>query len=94
MGTNEQDLTFEEKARQRDKNNEKIARIFRKKNETINEETQYKLFEPGSIAYEKIHESSKKKSRYRKIVVKENHDTYIIDTSDRKIHKCDLKKTL
>lgn len=94
MGPNEESLTYAERSRQITNNNNKIAKIFRNKDENINQETQYQLYDPGSIAYEKMHELSKKKSRYKKIIVKENHDTYIIDSMDRKIHKCDLRKTL
>lgn len=94
MGPNEESLTYAERSRQITDNNNKIAKIFRNKDENINQETQYQLYDTGSIAYEKMHELSKKKSRYKKIIVKENHDTYIIDSMDRKIHKCDLRKTL
>lgn len=94
LGDKEDGLTYEEIRRQRDSNNEKINQIFRKKNESIDQDNQYPPFEPGTIAFEKMHELSKKKSRYKKITIKENHDTYIIDSSDRKIHKCDLRKSL
>lgn len=90
LGENENNMTFDEVTRQRDKNNEKILQIYRKKDENI-VETTYPIYEPGTIAYEKAHEISKKKSRYKKLLVKEDHDTYIIDSRDRKIHKCDLR---
>lgn len=94
LGENDQNLTFEQRGRQRDFNNEKITNLFEKADEKINQDNQYQIFDPGTVAYEKMHELSKKKSRYRKILVKENHDTYIIDNSNRKIHKCDLRKFL
>lgn len=58
----------------------------------IRQDFKYQTCDPGTVAYEKMHELSKKKSRYKKIIISEDHDTYVIDSSNRKIHKCDLRK--
>lgn len=65
--------------------------MYQKKNDNIIDKD-YPTFEPGSYAFEKTKEISKRKSRYKKIQIKEDFDTYIIDANDRKIHKIDLRK--
>lgn len=92
LGENEQNLTYEQRNRQRNMSYDKIADIFRTKDEKIRQDFKYQTFDPGTVAYEKMHELSKKKSRYKKIIISEDHDTYVIDSSNRKIHKCDLRK--
>lgn len=85
------DLTFEEWQQLRDQNYEKILNIYRTKQAAIPQDKCYPTYEPDTIVYEKTKEISKRRSKNKPIKVKENHDTYIIDTTDRKIHKMDIR---
>lgn len=75
----------------RQENIDRIHKAFCEKNEKIPEQT-YPSYKEGNIAYEKINTVSKRGPRFKTVTVKENHNTYIIDDNDRKIHKCNLRK--
>lgn len=92
LGDNINNLPFEEFSRERDKTFEKINKIHQLKNENIVDKS-YPLFEPGSYAFEKNNDISKRKSRYKHIIIREDHNTYVIDSNGRKIHKVNLRKT-
>lgn len=82
--------TLEEQQRLRDQIHEKTLKIFQTKETTIPQDRQYPHYEPNTVVYEKTKEISKRRSKSKPVIVKENHDTYIIDSYDRKIHKMDI----
>lgn len=84
------ELTLDELQRLRDQTHEKVLTIFRNKDASINQDKQYPTYEPNTTAYERTKEISKRRSRNKPIVIKENHDTYIIDSNNRKVHKMDI----
>ena len=91
IGESRNNATYEEIATIRNKNNEKILQLYKNKDEKIIP----KLYQPYTIdsyAYEKTCSNNKRKSRYNIVKIKENHSTYIIDSNNRKIHKCNLRK--
>lgn len=85
------ELSFNELQRLRDQTYEKVLKIFKEKDASIPQDKQYPTYNPNTTVYEKTKEISKRRSRNRPIMVKENHDTFIIDMHDRKIHKMDIK---
>lgn len=91
IGEINKNLDANEINKRKTKSHEKVIQMYDKKNEKIPEET-YPTFEPGSDAFEKTHDISKRKSKYKKIKVKEDYSTYIIDINNRKIHKMNLRK--
>ncbi|XP_021712997.1 uncharacterized protein LOC5579020 isoform X1 [Aedes aegypti] len=91
IGETNQNLDEQEIARRKTKSHEKILNLYNEKNEKILDK-QYPNFQPGSYVFEKAKEISKRKSRYKKIQVKEDFDTYIIDSNNRKIHKMNIRK--
>ena len=91
IGEHRDNASMEELARVRDKNNEQILKIHTEKDRSIIPKT-YQPYEINSYAYEKTNTNNKRKSRYNMVKVKEDHNTYIIDFNNRKIHKCNLRK--
>lgn len=91
-GDNPDNLPFNEFAIQRDKNNEKITKLFKAKEENI-VPNKYETYTPNTYAYEKTFTNNKRKNRYNMVVIKEDHDTYVIDSNNRKIHKTNLRKS-
>lgn len=91
IGDINKNLDADEMIKQKTKSREKVINLYQKKNEHI-QEKQYPTFNPGTYVFEKTYDISKRKSRYKKIKIKENHDTYIIDTNNRKIHKINIRK--
>ena len=67
--------------------------MYQKKHENI-EDKYNPIFNPGLIAFEKIFDISKRRSRYQKIEIKDDHPTFVIDSKDRKIHKVNFRKNL
>lgn len=76
---------------ERHENIDRVQKVFFEKNNKIPEHS-YPTYIKGDQAYEKINTVSKRGPRYKTVTVKENHNTYIIDENDRKIHKCNLRK--
>lgn len=91
IGENINNQSYEEISKKREKNNEKIIKLYKVKEEKITPQS-YQRYEPNSYAYEKTHTNNKRDSRYYIIQIKEDHDTYVIDTNGRKIHKVNLRK--
>lgn len=91
IGENRDNASYEEIARAKEKNNEKILKLYQTKEEKIIPKT-YQPYEVNTYAYEKTSSNNKRKSRYNMVKIKEDHNTYIIDTHNRKIHKCNLRK--
>ena len=91
IGEVNRNLSTQEIDRRKAKTHENVIKLYKKKNENIQDKN-YPIYEPGSYAFEKSKEISKRKSRYKKIQVKENFDTFIIDSNNRKIHKMNLRK--
>uniref|UniRef100_A0AB38Z2N7 RNA-directed DNA polymerase n=1 Tax=Chalana errantivirus TaxID=3078400 RepID=A0AB38Z2N7_9VIRU len=90
QGSNHNNLPYSEFSRIREELHKKILEKHEKKANEI-EDKEYKTYEPGSIVFEKKVNVSKRKSRYKKTIVKEDHRTYIIDHDNRKIHKVNLR---
>lgn len=90
-GDNPDNLPYNEFRNQRNKNNAKILELFKTKEEKMPND-KYQIYEPNSYAYEKACTNNKRKSRYNMIIIKEDHDTYVIDSNNRKIHKTNLRK--
>lgn len=93
IGENRDNDSFEQIAESRNKNNEKIVKLFKEKEEKIIPK-KYQSYKIDSYAYEKTHSHNKRKSRYNIVKIKEDHDTYIIDSTNRKIHKVNLRKNV
>ena len=91
IGENDRRFTAEQIAIRKSKNYTKITQMYQKKHEKI-EDKNYPIFNPGSIAFEKSFDISKRRSKYKKIEIKEDHPTFVIDSNDRKIHKVNLRK--
>lgn len=91
IGETNSNLSAEEISKRKQLSHEKITKLYQKKNDNI-QEKEYPSFEPGSFVFEKTNDISKRKSKYKKITVKENHDTFIIDINNRKIHKVNIRK--
>lgn len=89
-GVNIDNLLLPDFARQRQENLDKIIKFYEKKNDI--EDPKYKNYEPDTYVFEKNDTISKRDPRYKKIKVKENHNTYIIDEHGRKVHKSNLRK--
>lgn len=92
-GLNIDNLSPPNFSKQKQDNLDRVIKIFQKKNENI-KDPKYSDYEPNSFAFEKICTVSKRGPRFKKIIVKENHPTHIIDNRDRKIHKSNLRKSV
>lgn len=92
-GNNIDNLNFADFARQRQQNLDKVVRIFQNKNNKIDDPA-YVDFPIDSYVYEKTNTVSKREPRFKKIKVKENHTTFIIDENGRKVHKANLRKKI
>uniref|UniRef100_A0AB38Z1M6 Polyprotein n=1 Tax=Chuta errantivirus TaxID=3078401 RepID=A0AB38Z1M6_9VIRU len=90
-GINRDNLSIPQFQEQRKKTLENIINKFKTMNDKI-KEPKYRKYTPGQFAYEKIKSVSKRDPFYKKVKVKENHLTFIIDEENRKIHKCNLRK--
>lgn len=91
IGETNSNLSTEEISKRKQMSHAKIVTLYQKKNDSV-QEKEYPYFEPGTYVFEKTNEISKRKSKYKKIEVKENHNTFIIDTNNRKVHKVNLRK--
>lgn len=91
LGETSNDLSNETLTEIRNRNNEKILKFFKEKEENIIPKT-YQTYQTNTYAYEKAHTNNKRESRYYPIKIKEDHNTYIIDSNGRKVHKVNLRK--
>lgn len=73
------ELNFNELQRLRDQTYEKVLKIFKEKDASIQQDKQYPTNDPNTTVYEKTKEISKRRSRNKPSIVKENHHTFIID---------------
>lgn len=91
QGDNYRNLPQDEFIEQRFKDQEKVRKIHQAKEENI-PDTHYDTYEPDSYAFEKTKDKNKRISVYRRIQIKEDHNTHVIDSAGRKIHKTNLRK--
>lgn len=90
-GVNIDNLLLPDFAQQKQENLDRIIKMYEKKNTNITDPMYYD-YEPGSYAFEKNNSVYKRDPRYKKIKIRENHKTHVIDEHGRKIHKANLRK--
>lgn len=90
-GSNIDNLLLPDFARQKQENLDRIIKIYENKNYNI-KDPMYFDYAQNAYAFEKVVSVFKRDPRYKKIKVKEDHQTHIIDEHGRKIHKSNLRK--
>lgn len=88
---NVDNLAIPDFKKQKKDNLDRIVKLFEKKNQKI-EHPLYSEYNPNSVAFEKVKSVSKRDPKFKKIIIKENHPTYITDDRGRKVHKSNLRK--
>ena len=92
-GVNIDNLLLPDFARQKQENLKKVIEKFEMKNLQIGD-PMYHNYEPNSYAYEKVNSVSKRDPKFKKVKIKEDHLTHVIDERGRKIHKSNLRKSV
>lgn len=90
-GVNTDNLSISDFAKKKKENLHRIIKKFKKKNENITE-PMYPVYKENSFGFEKNNSISKREPKFKKVKIKENYPTHVIDEKGRKIHKSNLRK--